>query len=57
MRQGAQTMDQDVRWFKIGTRAGKTRTETVEYGTRTADLAASRAQAVKSVTLTVNRAS
>ena len=54
MKPGARTMDQDVRWLKIGNRAGKPRTQAVESGARTVALAASGAQAVESATLTVN---
>ena len=49
----ARTMDQDARWLKIGTQAGKPRTQAVEYGTQMVDLAVSGAQAVGSVTMMV----
>ena len=57
MKPGAWTTDQDVWWFKIGNQASKPRTQAVEQGIQTVALAASGAQAVKSVTLTVNRTS
>ena len=57
MKTGARAIDQGVRWLKIGSQAGKLRTPAVESGPQTVVLAASGAQAVESVALTVNRTS
>ena len=50
MKPGALAMDQCVKWLKIGTRAGKPRTQAVESGAWTVVLD----QAVESMTLTAN---
>ena len=44
MKREARATDQGVRWLKIGIRAGKPRTQTVELEARTVALAASEAK-------------
>ena len=50
MKPGARALGRNVRWLKIGARAGKPRTKAVESGARTVALAACAAQAVESAT-------